>query len=67
MGEPFGFKFKGREKPFYKFSNKAVGGEWKGKAIGKRELAWRLGWWTKGMMEKGSKIAEEAVTGLPSQ
>ena len=36
VGEPFDFKFKGREKPFYKFSNKAVGGEWKGKAIGKR-------------------------------
>ena len=63
MGEPFDFKFKGREKPFYKVSTKAVKGEWKGKAIGKRELAWWLLWWTKGMTEKGSKIAEEAVAG----
>ena len=63
MGEPFDFKFKGREKPFYKVSTKAIEREWKGKVTGKRELAWRLGWWTKGMTEKGSKIAEEAVAG----
>ena len=41
--------------------------EFRGKAIGKRELAYRLGWWKPGMTEKGKAKAVRACLAVPTK
>ena len=51
VGETVSFKFEKGKAPLYA-KKVAKASTWLGKAIGKRELAWRLGWWVSGMTEK---------------
>ena len=54
VGETVRFKFEKGGDPFYAKKG-AKASTWLVKAIVKRELDWRLGWWVAGMIEKGSK------------
>ena len=53
-GKKLAFAFKGSERPFYA-KDDMTAADCRGKAIGKREIAHRLGWWKDGMTEKGGR------------
>ena len=59
-GKTISFSFQCGQKPFYGLREGVTAADVKGKPIGKRELAWRLGWYVEGMTEKG-KGHEQAI------
>lgn len=66
-GRNFHFKFKRSEVPSCEQVKEELKKELKGKAIGKRELAYRLGWWKPGMTEKGKAKATRACLTAPTK
>ena len=64
-GKWFHFDFKDGQLPFYDLQKGQTREDILGKAIGKRETAYRLGWWRPGMTEKGKTAAVEATRKAP--
>ena len=66
-GNKIYFKYKHNEEPFYGLQSGQTKSDVKGVAIGKRELAHRLGWWVEGMTEKGKAMVKHASLIAPSK
>ena len=64
VGKQMEFRYKGSEVPFYGLQGGQTAKDVRGKALGKRELSHRLGWWKEGMTEKG-KIATAYAALVP--
>ena len=60
VGNKISFCYKSGEKPFYA-KPAELPADYEGKALGKRELTYRLGHWQQGMTEKGGKAKAAAV------
>ena len=64
-GKWFCYDIRRGELPFYPLQKGQLKEDVFGKAIGKREVAYRLGWWREGMTEKGKRAALEATLNAP--